>query len=641
MGKVKKPEQVKEIAGAEIVHKDAVSTESFDNEQSIIGWGSKPTMDRDKELILPNAWKLDNYQKNPVLLLSHKYDVPPVGKVLWIKADANGLKFKAKFASTERGKELYQLYKEGIMNAFSVGFTPNKNGYVDNPTEKEYQGTGLKRVYKDVELLEISCVAIPANSGALVEYVKSGKIKTKQLQEELEHVIEIEGLTTKEVEDVISKDADPIEKEIVEVVTNKIEDKEIEDVEIKGVISYKDLGMADEGTSWDGAGNADVDVLKEICTWYDSEKPDVKSSYKLPHHDPSSKKAVWRGVAAAMAACNGARGGVDIPSGDMAGVKAHLEKHYKQFGKEVPKDFDDAVLKEIFPEDYAEKEISAEEKFDNLNQVIKLLSTQIEELQSKIDTKPEETKVLSPEGIPSLFDITNAINNELRNTDPDQSMDDAETNDTGNAGGMQNEIMQEIRQVIDIFPTEYPNGSIIYGCFTGDPDDTEFCQVSYTYDIATGEVTFGDDCKLVVQSWVADKYNLEGKEFDIPIIKEGRVLSGSNRTLISNCVEVLTNALSSLKNLLNATTQKEASMDDEEDDDVDYDEEDTKSIDYEIELEGDLHPEQKAVEEDDGIEIDEEALTNVLTKMTKTFVDELNVNETVTNAFKKIRGKVI
>ena len=60
----------------------------------------------------------------------------------------------------------------------------------------------------------------------------------------------------------------------------------------------------------------DVDKLMEMCTWYDAENEDVKSAYKLPHHRASDLKAVWRGVAAAMGALLGARGGVDIPDGD-------------------------------------------------------------------------------------------------------------------------------------------------------------------------------------------------------------------------------------------------------------------------------------------------------------------------------------
>jgi len=112
-----------------------------------------------------------------------------------------------------------------------------------------------------------------------------------------------------------------------------------EETETKGVLPFKDLGILPGSASWDGPGEmkrAEVSDLKLICTWFDSSKSDVKSSYKLPHHKAEGHKAVWRGVAAAMAALLGARGGADIPQEDKRGIYNHLKKHYKQFGKEAP-----------------------------------------------------------------------------------------------------------------------------------------------------------------------------------------------------------------------------------------------------------------------------------------------------------------
>jgi len=121
----------------------------------------------------------------------------------------------------------------------------------------------------------------------------------------------------------------------------------------KGAIPYKDLGTAEEATAWAGAKEtvkADVEDLRQICAWYDSANPDIKGSYKLPHHRMSDKKAVWRAVYAAMAALLGARGGVKIPAGDKKGVYNHLAAHYKQFDKEAPELKSDAeALKKAFP----------------------------------------------------------------------------------------------------------------------------------------------------------------------------------------------------------------------------------------------------------------------------------------------------
>jgi len=102
------------------------------------------------------------------------------------------------------------------------------------------------------------------------------------------------------------------------------------------VIPFNATPKAPEDTAWNyREADYEVDQLRRACAWYDSENPDVKASYKLPHHLPDGR-VVWRGVAAAMAALLGARGGVDIPSADRRGVFAHLVGHYRQFDKEPP-----------------------------------------------------------------------------------------------------------------------------------------------------------------------------------------------------------------------------------------------------------------------------------------------------------------
>jgi hypothetical protein len=104
--------------------------------------------------------------------------------------------------------------------------------------------------------------------------------------------------------------------------------------EEKGVIPYHDYGMADMNATWDGPGTVaqcDVAKLKKICAWFDPENPEVKSSYKLPHHN-ADLKVVFRGCAAAMGRLNQ----TDIPETDKKGCYNHIAKHYKDFDKEPP-----------------------------------------------------------------------------------------------------------------------------------------------------------------------------------------------------------------------------------------------------------------------------------------------------------------
>ena len=119
--------------------------------------------------------------------------------------------------------------------------------------------------------------------------------------------------------------------------------------------------------SSDGSGDKDkIDWAKyrQGFTWYDSDDIENIGSYKLPHHDiiDDSLKVVWKGVFGAMAALLGARGGVDIPSGDKKPVYTHLSNHYEQFEKEPPElsrcdDFFSAVTPKFqqLSEDEAER----------------------------------------------------------------------------------------------------------------------------------------------------------------------------------------------------------------------------------------------------------------------------------------------
>lgn len=245
--------------------------------------------DRHGEVVDQMGWKLDEFMQNPVVLFAHDPYQPAVGKVINIGKDANGnLSGDIQFAAEEYpfAMIIYRLYLGGFMRAFSVGFMNDKYE-VDQETDT--------LILRENTLMEISCVNIPANAAALAEQ---------------------KGIDLTEYR-------------------AKMTDMR------KAAIPYADHGMAPEDASWDGPGEMsacgdDLGKLKAICAWFDSENADVKSSYKLPHHQADGLKAVWKGVSGAMAALLGARGGVDIPESDRKGVYNHLAKHYAEFEKDVP-----------------------------------------------------------------------------------------------------------------------------------------------------------------------------------------------------------------------------------------------------------------------------------------------------------------
>ncbi len=273
-----------------------------DDEKYIIrGVFSTGDVDRQGEVVVQDGWKLDEFLKNPVILWAHDHWQPAIGKVVELAKSTVGLEGAIQFAVDEYdfAKTIYNLYKGGFMRAFSVGFQNNKYE-IDQENDIVY--------LKENTLFEISAVNVPANAMALA-YSK--------------------GI-----------DVGPLER-----VRENLR---------KTATNYQDFGMADEEESWDGpaeisACGEDLTKLKDICAWYDSENPDVKSSYKLPHHRASDKKVVWKGVAAAMGALLGSRGGVDIPESDRRGVYAHLSKHYDDFEKDAPefKSYTEQEIKEI------------------------------------------------------------------------------------------------------------------------------------------------------------------------------------------------------------------------------------------------------------------------------------------------------
>lgn len=313
--------------------------------------------DRDNDTINPLGWKLDNYLKNPVVLWAHSYESPAVARTEKIWIEDNSVKAIAEFTPQEVypfGYTLYLLYREGFMKAVSVGFIP---------LSWEVREDGFD--YIEQELLEYSLVPVPSNPEALLIAKRKG-IDIKPLIQWAEDILEKTGefkVITKEVYEQIEMAKNDKEPKIVDIPVEK------------GVIPYKRTPLAPEDEPWDAGEevkNADVKDLKIMCAWYDSSNPDVKSSYKLPHHKASGQHScVWRGVAAAMAALFGARGGVDIPESDRKGVYNHLAKHYKDFDKEPPefKEYTEEELKQIFPEFYEEQTKEEKEDLETENKI--------------------------------------------------------------------------------------------------------------------------------------------------------------------------------------------------------------------------------------------------------------------------------
>jgi hypothetical protein len=116
------------------------------------------------------------------------------------------------------------------------------------------------------------------------------------------------------------------------------------------VTPFQDLDMADRDRAWDGgaaerrvrrwAGATDSpnEKYRSAHVWYDREKKENFTAYKLLVADVVGGElvAVPRGVMSAAAVMQGSRGGVDLPDGDVERVKSHLAKYYAKMGESAP-----------------------------------------------------------------------------------------------------------------------------------------------------------------------------------------------------------------------------------------------------------------------------------------------------------------
>jgi len=342
--------------------------QSKENDRALDFIISTGSIDRSEDTLNPKGWEFKNYKKNPVVLWAHDYKSPSIAKALDVKVEGNNVISTAEFLPHNLADHdwvkfsdmIYQMYLNGFLNATSVGFDPFE---WKDAADREWGIDFIKQ-----ELLEYSCVPVPANAEALLLAGKKG-IDLKPLKMWAE----------KTLEDYHGEEGLWIPREKIEGIAVELNNKKIFDINKdkkdknigKGATTFQDLATADKEREWDAsaadnrvrewAGGPDKDDIdwskyRQAFFWYDSEDSENFGGYKLPFADviDGSLKAVWRGVAAAMAALNGARGGVDIPEDDRKTVYNHIGKYYNKFDEEQPdlkslKDIDEERSKEIVP----------------------------------------------------------------------------------------------------------------------------------------------------------------------------------------------------------------------------------------------------------------------------------------------------
>lgn len=87
----------------------------------------------------------------------------PIGVEQTLKSDDRGLFGVWKLSKTTRGLDAYELLKDGAVDSLSIGYRAE---------DFEYDDAGT-RLLKQIDLLEVSIVSIPANDQAVITQVKA------------------------------------------------------------------------------------------------------------------------------------------------------------------------------------------------------------------------------------------------------------------------------------------------------------------------------------------------------------------------------------------------------------------------------------------------------------------------------------
>jgi len=230
-----------------------------EEERSIVHIISTEQPDRMGDIVRAGGMDDENYQKNPVVLFGHDYGSFPVGKSLWRKRTtrngSKGILAKTQFADTDEGRKVFELWRDGFLNAASIGFM-NKEA---EPIRAE-DGGWVGHDFKKWELLEYSIVPVPANAGAvrlsldglpemLVKAFQPSIMeqRVKELEEENKRVSELSALVEELNAKILAYD-DSIALKDAEIVELKQRIESLQNPPKKSVgISADELNKAIRG----------------------------------------------------------------------------------------------------------------------------------------------------------------------------------------------------------------------------------------------------------------------------------------------------------------------------------------------------------------------------------------------------------
>lgn len=312
------------------------------------------SVDAHDEIVDPDAVmeSVPWFMKFPTFRNMHQAD--SIGVVLKIWKVENIVWAKMRIDAVE--SKIIQKVLSGTLRAFSIGFNIKK--MEQYCPEKDDKGNLICYwKFTKIMLIEISLVDTPANRDAKLtrsQYKSLVAPKWVNDVDEYKTTAIIDNVEPPKIETTDCPD-NTCPKGVVEfdIIT---ESEIVEDAKtnIEKKITLKILPKADIERSWDGpaakkrmrkVASSDGSGDKDKMNWkkyargfaYVEAGADDFGAFHLPFADviDGKLKAVWRGVAAAGAAVQGARG-ASMSTAAKNAAKRKLSPYYKAFGKKPP-----------------------------------------------------------------------------------------------------------------------------------------------------------------------------------------------------------------------------------------------------------------------------------------------------------------
>ena len=205
-------------------------------------------VDRSGDIVEPKGAKLTNFKKNPVVLMAHDYQGLPIGKAADLTKNDTGITAKVIFpeeGTYPLADTVFNLYKQGFMKAWSIGFIPIKSEDITDDEDKDSKIVSYGKRFKTWELLEFSACSVPANPNALGNMLSKG-IDIEPLKEA--GFIEI----TEEKEEIADNETTEEVKELIENSLKDVKVEEVDEGKVKASMEedereneLKDIGLLD------------------------------------------------------------------------------------------------------------------------------------------------------------------------------------------------------------------------------------------------------------------------------------------------------------------------------------------------------------------------------------------------------------